>query len=210
MLSQVGSIPEMWSICFTMCLPRPCDFRCIMPRAAPGAVAPCFSTPVQASASSGACRDHGPLFGWGPRVLALTIRPLPLLSHLRPCLSVAPAQRGRHLPMPALPEHALPWRGLCELCCPDPRLRASSPVRGSCHAALLNCSHVHSVFTYYPSLSRVRSFALAGVAQWVGHHPTSQRVTSSIPGRETHACIVGQVPQLGAYQRQPINGPLAH
>ena len=46
--------------------------------------------------------------------------------------------------------------------------------------------------------------ALAGLVQWVGHHPAIQRVTGMIPGQGT--CLgCGPCSQLGTCERQPIN-----
>ena len=49
-----------------------------------------------------------------------------------------------------------------------------------------------------------RERELTGVAQWVGHHPTNQKVTSLIPTEDT--CLgCGPGPQLGACERQLID-----
>ena len=50
------------------------------------------------------------------------------------------------------------------------------------------------------------SAALTGVAQWVGHGPTNQKVAVSIPVRvRAPAWVVGPDPRLGACKRQPID-----
>ena len=50
---------------------------------------------------------------------------------------------------------------------------------------------------------------LAGVAQWVGHHPADQRVTGSIPSQGT--CLgCGPGPRWGAHGRQPIDVSRTH
>ena len=47
--------------------------------------------------------------------------------------------------------------------------------------------------------------ALAGMAQWIEHGPSNQRVTSSIPSQGT--CLgCGPGPHLGAHKRQPHIG----
>ena len=52
-------------------------------------------------------------------------------------------------------------------------------------------------------------FALAGMAQLVGHQPANQQVTGSIPRQGTcQGC--GPDPQLGACERQLIDVSLAH
>ena len=54
-----------------------------------------------------------------------------------------------------------------------------------------------------------RSFALAGVAQWIECRPANQRVAGSIPSQDT--CLgCGPGPQLGACKKQPIDVSLAH
>ena len=51
--------------------------------------------------------------------------------------------------------------------------------------------------------------ALTGVAQLVGHRPTKQKVTGSIPAQGT--CLgVGLVPSQGTYERQPTVVSLSH
>ena len=52
------------------------------------------------------------------------------------------------------------------------------------------------------NLQLKNNLALAGVAQWVGHHPTNQKVTSLTPGQGT--CL-GYMPGpwLGVCKRQP-------
>ena len=42
---------------------------------------------------------------------------------------------------------------------------------------------------------------LSGVAEWVGHHPTNQKVTSSIPSQATFRTG----PWLGAWEKQPMS-----
>ena len=51
-------------------------------------------------------------------------------------------------------------------------------------------------------------WALAGVAQLVGHRPGKQRVTGSIPGEGT-CWIVGSVPRQNVYKRQLIEVTLS-
>ena len=54
-----------------------------------------------------------------------------------------------------------------------------------------------------------RRLALAGVAQWVGHWPASQKVASSIPSQRTClGCRPG--PQLGVCERRLIDVSLTH
>ena len=51
--------------------------------------------------------------------------------------------------------------------------------------------------------------ALARATQWVGHHPTKQKVAGSIPG-QAYAWVVDLVPSQGAYERQQIHISLSH
>ena len=51
-------------------------------------------------------------------------------------------------------------------------------------------------------VKKTLSSALAGVAQWIEHQPTNQRVIGSIPGQGTClGCEPG--PRWGMYKRQP-------
>ena len=43
------------------------------------------------------------------------------------------------------------------------------------------------------SIEKHISGALTGVAQWVGRHPTKQKVVNSIPGQVTYAWVAGVV-----------------
>ena len=53
-----------------------------------------------------------------------------------------------------------------------------------------------------PLSLKIKSFALAGVAQWIECWPGSQRVTSLISSQGT--CLgCGSGPQQGAHERQP-------
>ena len=59
------------------------------------------------------------------------------------------------------------------------------------------------------SLKKYAPLPLTGVAQWVGHHPTNQKVTGSIPSQGT---LLGfrPGPRLGMCERQLIDVFLIH
>ena len=66
------------------------------------------------------------------------------------------------------------------------------------------CTHM-----FIAALFKIAKIALAGVAQWDGHHPANQKVTGSIPSQGTClGCRPG--PQLGACERQLIDVSLVH
>ena len=51
--------------------------------------------------------------------------------------------------------------------------------------------------------------ALAGVAQWIQCWPVNRKVAGLIPSQGTCLdCRSG--PQLGAFERQPVNVPIVH
>ena len=57
--------------------------------------------------------------------------------------------------------------------------------------------------------SKLKAFALAGVAQWIDCRPMNGKVSSSIPDQGARLGR-GPGPQLGVCERQPIDVSLTH